>query len=149
MSNLPLSRARARRLRTLHARRHREESGLFLAEGVRLVEELVSSPLGIDSAVVAPSLEDTPRGRALLDRLRARAPIETATESELRELAETESPQGVVAVARIPRHSLPATLSGRVLVLPRNMKDRLGDRTKAEDEEIYLYAEQVKAGGTR
>jgi TrmH family RNA methyltransferase len=117
MSNYPLSRARAKRLRTLHARRHREESGLFLAEGVRLVEELVASPLGIDSAVVAPSLEDTPRGRALLDRLRARAPIETATESELRELAETESPQGVVVVACIPRHSLPATLGGRALVL--------------------------------
>ena len=117
MSNLPLSRSRAKRLRALHQRRHREESGLFLAEGVRLVEDLVASSLGIDSAVVAPSLEDTARGRALLDRLRSRTRVETATEAELRELAETETPQGVVAVGCIPRHALPDRLPDRALVL--------------------------------
>jgi hypothetical protein len=40
-------------------------------------------------------------------------------------------------------------LSGHVLVLPRNMKERVGDGTMAADEEIYVYAEHVEAGGTR
>lgn len=106
----PLSRARAKRLRALRRRRNREESGLFLAEGVRVVEELLASTLAVESAVFAPSLEDTARGRALLQRLAATVPVESTSEGELRELAETESPQGIIAVARMPHHALPRDL---------------------------------------
>ena len=108
MSLPPLGQARATRLRRLQQRRHREENGLFLAEGVRVVEDLLASSLAVDSAVVAPSLEDTERGLALLDRLLARCPVERATEAELRSLADAQTPQGVVAVARTPHHDLSA-----------------------------------------
>jgi cobalamin biosynthesis Mg chelatase CobN len=37
-------------------------------------------------------------------------------------------------------------VNGHVLVLPRNMKDRLGDGATAEGEEIYVYANQVNSG---
>lgn len=117
MSLPPLSQGRASRLRLLRQRRHREENGLFLAEGIRVVEDLLASSVAVESAIVAPSLEDTERGRALLDRLLGHCPVELASEAGLRALADTETPQGVVAVAAIPHRELPTTLAERALVL--------------------------------
>lgn len=65
------------------------------------------SPLNIRGALVAPQLADAPRGRALLTGLRDRG-IDVAEVSfqEFASAAETESPQGVLAVAEIPDRSL-------------------------------------------
>jgi TrmH family RNA methyltransferase len=93
--------------RDLRRRKARERQGLFAAEGVRAVEELVRSPLAIRGALVAPQLVDAPRGAALLAALRERG-VELAEVSalEFASAAETESPQGVLAVADIPERSL-------------------------------------------
>ncbi len=104
-----LTRREERLLRTLRQRRAREDEGLFLAEGVRAVEDLAASPLAVRFAVAASSLEDTPRGRALAASLRARGvPVHPADERDLRAWADTETPQGVLAVAEIPRAGLDA-----------------------------------------
>jgi RNA methyltransferase, TrmH family len=97
------SRAETALLRSLRDRRRREAREHFLAEGVRVVEELLASPLEVRFLAVAPSLEDTPRGGALLARARrAGVPLRTVSEEALGELADAESPQGVLAVARTP-----------------------------------------------
>jgi TrmH family RNA methyltransferase len=97
-----LSRVEEKLLRGLQRRKNREESGLFLAEGVRVVEELVASDMTLHLAGVTPSLEDTPRGRALAIRLAERVRTERISEADLDRIAATDSPQGVVAAARIP-----------------------------------------------
>ena len=93
--------------RDLRRRKARERQGLFAAEGVRAVEELARSPLGIRGVLVAPQLVDAPRGAALLATLRQHG-VEVADVSalEFASAAETESPQGVLAVAEIPERSL-------------------------------------------
>jgi RNA methyltransferase, TrmH family len=101
-----LSRAEAKRLHGLARPRNRAESGLFLAEGVRLVEDLLDSAVVPVIAVISTSLEDTPRGAALADRLRERVRTELVPEHELRAIADTDAPQGVVVAARMP-HYLP------------------------------------------
>lgn len=86
-------------IRDLRRRRGRERRGLALAEGVRLVEEAVDAGLPLRGAVVSPALEGTTRGQALKSALARRGvPIEAVSDAELRELADTEHPQGVVAV---------------------------------------------------
>jgi RNA methyltransferase, TrmH family len=105
----PLSRREERLLRSLSLRKHREAEGLFLAEGVRAVEELAASPLAIRLAAASSSLGDTERGDRLLQALEAQGvPLRVVDDRELRELAGTEHPQGVVAAAAIPRHGLGA-----------------------------------------
>ncbi|HEX2167895.1 MAG TPA: RNA methyltransferase [Longimicrobiales bacterium] len=101
-----LSRAQASRLRALHRRKGREESGEFLVEGIRQVEDLIASPVVPRLALLSPSLEDTPRGQALLARLREAVATVEVTESELAQLATTETTQGVLVVASIPRLAL-------------------------------------------
>jgi TrmH family RNA methyltransferase len=102
----PLSRAEEKRILALHRRKAREEEGLFLAEGVRVVEELVASGLPIRLAVVSPALETTERGRALAEALATRAPVRRVDERVLESLAGTQTPQGVLVVAETPRHEL-------------------------------------------
>jgi TrmH family RNA methyltransferase len=93
--------------RDLKRRRARERQRLFVAEGVRAVEELVRSPLLVRGALVAPQLSDAPRGAALLHTLRDRQ-IQVAEVGalEFASAAETDSPQGVLAIAEIPHQPL-------------------------------------------
>jgi RNA methyltransferase, TrmH family len=93
--------------RDLKRRKAREKRGLFVAEGVRAVEELVRSTLQIEGILVAPQLGDAPRGAALLEGVRARGlTVEEVGPSEFASAAETESPQGVLALSRIPAAEL-------------------------------------------
>lgn len=107
--------------RDLQRRKGRERRALFVAEGVRAVEEVVRSGVRIRGAISSPELEGTSRGRALLPALESRADeLLTVTASELADAAGTDSPQGVIAIAEIPQRSLADVTPGpgaRLLVL--------------------------------
>ena len=80
-----------------------------MVEGIRAVEELLRSPLAINGLLVAPKLVDSPRGVALIDAARSRGlEVAEVDEKEFRSAAETESPQGIVAIARMPSRGLEA-----------------------------------------
>jgi TrmH family RNA methyltransferase len=107
--------------RDLRRRKARDREGLFVVEGVRGIEELLRSPLDVIGVLAAPKLVDSPRGSALLETMRSQGrPIAEVDEKEFRSAAETESPQGVLAIARVPARSLDslaATTPLRLLVL--------------------------------
>ncbi len=74
--------------------------GSFLAEGVRLVEELLDSDARVEFILTGPSLASTSRGERLLEKIQqAESPHEALSDAELKRLAATDSPQGVLAVA--------------------------------------------------
>jgi TrmH family RNA methyltransferase len=101
-----LSSREARLIRGLRRRKIREQEGLFLAEGVRVVEDLLASGLPLKVGVVSPALEDTPRGTKLARDLEAACPVRRVPDRTLEELAATETPQGVLVVAQAPRWEL-------------------------------------------
>jgi RNA methyltransferase, TrmH family len=101
-----LSTAERRLLHALKRRRGREEHGLFLAEGIRVVEDLIDSDVDLHLAVLSSSMEDTPRGQALQRLLAGRAAVRRVAAHEIERLAATETPQGVVVAARMPVASL-------------------------------------------
>ena len=107
--------------RDLRRRKSRDKHRLFVAEGVRAVEELLRSSLPLTGALVAPQLEDAPRGAALAAALGARGvAVERVNAAEFSSAAETESPQGVIAIAEVPNRSLdqiPKDTAGVVLIL--------------------------------
>lgn len=107
--------------RDLRRRKARERDGTFVVEGVRAVEALLASRLTILGVLAAPKVLDAGRGGALVDAARARGvDVAEVDEKEFRSAAETESPQGILAIARAPSHAL-GSLAGRdplrVLVL--------------------------------
>ena len=107
--------------RDLKRRKSREKHSLFVAEGVRSVEELAESKLEIVGVLVAPQLADAPRGARLREMLEQRhVDVTAVNETEFRSAAETESPQGVLAIAKIPEFSLEGIAPNdpsRILVL--------------------------------
>jgi TrmH family RNA methyltransferase len=93
--------------RDLRRRKARERQGLFVAEGVRTVEALLASPLAIRGVLSAPALDRTPRGAELLSRINARRVEHVrVTDAEFESAADTEQPQGVLAVAEQPELAL-------------------------------------------
>ncbi len=107
-------------IRDLHRPRGRERRGLALAEGVRLVEEVLAAGVECRAVVVSPALGGTERGRALRAALESAGPVTETTDDELAQLAATEHPQGVVAVIVPKRWTLDDIVigpSGVVVVL--------------------------------
>jgi TrmH family RNA methyltransferase len=94
-------------IRDLHRRRGRERRGLALAEGIRLVEEVIAARVPVRGAAVSPVLEATARGKALKAALaEAGVALTEVNEAELEDLADTAHPQGVIAVIEPPSWSL-------------------------------------------
>lgn len=107
--------------RDLKRRKARERLQMFVAEGIRTSEELLASPLTVEGALVAPSLAATERGATLRRLLDQRGvPVTEVTELEFASASDTESPQGVLLVARIPQRTpvaMPVLSPARFLVL--------------------------------
>lgn len=113
-------------IRDLGRRRGRERRGLALAEGVRLVEEALAAGIAIRGAAVSPALEGTTRGTALKAALVTHhIPLEELSGRELEELADTEHPQGIVAVIEPRRWALTdiATGPGSVVLVLDAVQD--------------------------
>jgi TrmH family RNA methyltransferase len=103
-----LSKAELKRIQALKRRKTRAEKAQFIAEGVRVVEDLLASPIVPQLALISPTLEDTPRGAALARRLREAMRTEQVEEHVLGGIADTEATQGVVVVADMPQAQLAA-----------------------------------------
>ena len=77
--------------------KYRREEGLFLAEGAKVVAELLKSGRPLDALLI--SEETAGRWEALLSRVPAGAPIYTLTAVEWNALTQDRAPEGVMAVA--------------------------------------------------
>ena len=92
-------------IRDLQRRQARGRRGLALIEGVRLVEEALAAGVPFRGALVAPDLTRTARGTALVADLgRHAVPVEEVGARAFSLLADTETPQGILAVIE-PRRS--------------------------------------------
>ena len=86
-------------MRDLHRRKARGRRGLALVEGIRLVEEALAAGVRFRGAVVAPELLRTARGAALVEELARHAiRVEEVGARTFAQLADTETPQGIIAV---------------------------------------------------
>jgi len=92
----------------LRRRAVREERGLFLAEGLRVIEELLRSPIRLEFAVVGDSATESEREQSAIRELAGRCPVRRVPDGEIRRLAATDSPQGLIVTGQIPEFSLDA-----------------------------------------
>jgi TrmH family RNA methyltransferase len=107
--------------RDLARRKARDRSGLFVAEGIRTVEELLRSPLRVTGVLTCDLVDRTPRGAALIAQLHGRdLTVLRVSEREFLSASDTDNPQGVLAVAERPTAALESLRLGafaRLLVL--------------------------------
>jgi TrmH family RNA methyltransferase len=88
-------------IRRLRGRREREATGLFLAEGIRIVVEAVQLGADIETLIVAPELLRSDLGRDLvLSRRAAGAACLEVSAPVFASLSGKDGPQGLAAVIR-------------------------------------------------
>ena len=113
--------AKIKSVRALLGRaRERRETGTFVVEGVRLVEEAANSDWGFQLVFYSDDLNE--RGRKFIKELEARnIDIEKVENKLLHSLSDTETPQGILAVLEL--RQLPVTNSPDFFLIPDQIRD--------------------------
>ena len=100
--------------------RERREENAFVVEGVRLIEEAVYSNWGFRFVLYDETLSD--RGKSQVDSLRSRGVgVEEVSESLMRSLSDTETPQGILAILEL--NQLPIPQSPNFILIPDQIRD--------------------------
>ncbi len=84
----------------LTTEKHRRREGLFLAEGGKVVGELLRSGLPVEAILISP--ERVERRETILAGVPSGIPIYQLTDREWAALSQDQSPEGVMAVAAAP-----------------------------------------------
>ncbi|MFZ3171679.1 MAG: RNA methyltransferase [Carboxydocellales bacterium] len=110
----------------LQLRKGRTEAGVFLIEGVRFVEEAFKAGIKPEQLVISPKLAETSRGQQLLTYCHQQGyPILEVEQRVLAKVADTEQPQGIVAVVTIPSYCWPDVLVEGTIPLFQRFTDEL------------------------
>jgi TrmH family RNA methyltransferase len=100
--------------------RERRDAGVFIVEGVRLLEEALSAGWQAQAVFYTENLE--PRGRRLLEGFAARgAALQPVLDSVLAAASDTETPQGVLAVLQMQTLPYPQKLN--FVLIPDQVRD--------------------------
>jgi TrmH family RNA methyltransferase len=102
-----LTNPRIKAAKALQQRRQREREGLILVEGLRLVGDALAAGLAPQTLFYTADATKAERGAALIDAAGRQA--EEVSEAVLASIAETVTPQGIVAVFPLPVLPWPAT----------------------------------------
>jgi len=107
----PLSQAARKKLKSLATLKGRQKHGLFLAEGIRVLEESCTFRFHPESVFFAEANLDD-RAKALVDSLaHSGCEMLSVNSKDIDQLAESVSPQGIVAVFKIPDLELKTELT--------------------------------------
>jgi RNA methyltransferase, TrmH family len=91
-----------KKIASLAHSKYRKQHGLFLVEGIHSVMELLKTTWHIEMVVVTFNTQSAPESAPLLNLAADRKiPIEVLNQPVFEKLATTETPQGVMAVARL------------------------------------------------
>lgn len=103
------SNSKIKLVRSLQNRsKNRKDEGVFVAEGIRLIEEATSVRWPIEFLLFDETLSD--RGLKIVEKLQANAKIDIAeiTPTLMAEISDTTTPQGILAVLKREALTLPA-----------------------------------------
>lgn len=117
-----LQNERVRRVLALRrSTRQRLREGLFIAEGLRLVQELAQSGLPVAQCFWTAEFAAESEGRALIAALESVCPAQFEVSPEvMATLSDTETPQGILAVLPLP--ALPPR-AGDLCLIPDRVRD--------------------------
>ncbi len=101
-----LSKAKGQWIRSLKIKKFREEIGYYIAEGEKIVRELIASDSDIDAIYVTEQHQ----------HLFQHPAVWVVTEKEFATISNLETPSGCLAVVKIPEPAL-QLLSGNILIL--------------------------------
>jgi len=148
-----LPKARLKKILSYQQKKSRKSDNSFVVEGTRLTEEALKSSWNVKELFYSHSFKDSAEGQMLLDLARRkRIEVTEVQEKVVRKMAETQTPQGVVAVVEQRSFDLELFLDQKpafTLAL-ESLKDpgNLGTIIRTADalgvEGIFLSAQSVE-----
>ena len=106
----------------LKQKKYRQQQGLFLAEGLRTMEEAVASKTVV--SIFYTAIEDD-RTRSVLEEAAAQQlKLYCVSDAVMKKIADTDTPQGIIAVCKMQNVTLDKLLSKGEMLL---VLDRVGD----------------------
>ena len=93
-----LSNPLIKQARTLHQKKARAESGLFLVEGLHHVGEAIEANWDIESILYASDILTSDFGRQLTSRASLQSKLQAVSVQVIESLADKENPQGILAI---------------------------------------------------
>ncbi len=100
--------------------KERREVGMFVVEGVRLVEEAVKGDWRLETVLYDKSLSE--RGKSLVTSLKSKGiEVEEISADLMKSLSETETPQGILAILQFSH--LPITNNLNFILIPDQIRD--------------------------
>ncbi|MFP7285377.1 RNA methyltransferase [Shouchella clausii] len=99
---------RVKAWKKLHSKKGRDQTGRFLIEGEHLIEEAWKSDWKVETVLTTADDENLFPGECI-----------GVSEAVMKELSETKSPQGIVAVCQKKQWHTPEQLKGRFVLLDR------------------------------
>lgn len=100
--------------------KERREAGMFIVEGVRLIEEAVKGDWRLETVLFDESLSE--RGKSLVSSLKSKGvDVEEISADLMKSLSETETPQGILAILQFSQ--LPITNNLNFILIPDQIRD--------------------------
>ncbi|RMG67747.1 MAG: RNA methyltransferase [Calditrichaeota bacterium] len=115
-----------RKYSALKTKKGRQQSGLFLIEGYRLAREALISPLSLEACLVTGPFLESEHWPEIREHLRLRnLRHQVINQAAFKRLADTETPQGILLVARQPGQEQERINLGRkkLLLLLEGVRD--------------------------
>jgi TrmH family RNA methyltransferase len=114
-----LSKNRLRDLLHLHQKKHREQEGFFLAEGAKIVPELLHSHFPVNEIFALQQWIDL--NQALLSK--RSIPVNVITQQDLERLSQLQTPQEVIALCSKPNEVSYELKSGALYLFLDSIRD--------------------------
>ena len=138
---------RIRQYRELHDGKGRREKGLFLVEGPTLIQEALKENWPLEEVLVTSPAVRSAQGEKLLKLAElADIPQGTCSPADMARMADAQTPQGAIALAKLPPTiDLPIALKIELLLICESVSDpgNLGTLLRVAD---WFGAETVLLG---
>ena len=116
-----MSNARLKLVGKLARKKFRNELKLFVAEGLRLCEEV--EPALIEFGFFTREFLSDERAIALVERLKSSAPLEEISASAMAKLSDTQTPQGILLVVRQKLATLEQVAEEKIIAVLDGVQD--------------------------
>lgn len=88
-------------IKSLYRKKERKNRGLFVVEGIKIIEEIIDRDYPFKNIVYTASILENKEGKELISKIENIKNLVCVPENIFKEIADTENPQGILGVANI------------------------------------------------
>ncbi len=93
-------------IKSLYRKKERKKAGLFIVEGIKIIEEMIDRDYSFKNIIYTDSLLDSKEGKTVFSSLENEGRLINVSESVFKEISDTENPQGILGLAYINTHNI-------------------------------------------